>query len=702
MFDHAGLYSYLFAFIAYLVTGIALFSSTKIDNSGTPIKVAVIATCSWAILITASYSSSAIPAQVIQIVEIIRNLAWCFFILKIISPKQSPQQNTLIKKLAYSPLILATAIAILSSMILFGNNATQNTPSDDPASDIPLIAWMLLSITGLLLIEQVYRNSNKDQRWFLKHLCLGLGSIFAYDFFMYADALLFKHLDNQLWDARGIINGIAAPLIMTSLIRNPSWILNIQVSRKVVFHTATLTGAGIYLVLMSGAGYFIRYYGGTWGSILQITFLFGAGLLLFILLFSDKIRSSIRVLLSKHFFSYKYDYREEWQKFTHLLSEYEQNTPERICAAIGSLVQSKGGIIWGRDEHLNYQLLTNWEMAPPELPPSHLKSIGDFFERTEWVIDFDEYRLTPGIYDDLIIPSSLLEIPNAWLMIPLLFNAEVYGFVLVKHSDIQKNINWEDRDLLKIAGKQAASLLAQYQASQALIQAQQFEAFNRLSAYIVHDLKNILAQQSLIISNAEKHKHKPEFVDDVILTVRNSVNRMTRLMEQMRNGMRGTTPVPVDLKLLLKTVCKHYEKHSPAPVYSEPEYQAFVFADNEQLANVFGHLIQNAQEATDIDGRIDVQLTCSPHEALIEITDNGKGMDENFIQHRLFKAFDSTKGLTGMGVGAFESREVVRSLGGDIQVKSSPGIGTSFYVTLPLHYAPTTANNIPNEASQSK
>ncbi len=691
MLNNVGFYSYLFALIAYAILGIALLVSTKTNNSGTPVKTAILITTIWATLATLSYSTPSIPVQAIKIAEILRNLAWCYFLLKIIAPKQQTSQSKTIKLLS-SPFVLIIASLLLSSMILMTDNSIQNTPLSPPKGDTPLIAWMLLSIIGLLLIEQIYRNSNKDQHWFVKHLCLGLGSIFAYDFFMYADALLFKQLDSQLWDARGIINGIAAPLIMTSLARNPSWALNLQVSRKVIFHTATLTGAGVYLVLMSIAGYFIRYYGGTWGSVLQITFLFGAGLLLFILLFSDKIRSSLRVLLSKHFFSYKYDYREEWQKFTHQLSEYEHDTPERICIAICSLVQSKGGVIWGRDEHNSYQLLTNWEMAPPELPPADLSCISDFFERTEWVLDFDEFRLTPGIYEDLVIPSSLLEIPNAWLMIPLLFNAEVYGFVLVKHSDIQKNINWEDRDLLKIAGKQAASLLAQHQASQALAQAQQFEAFNRLSAYIVHDLKNILAQQSLIVSNAEKHKHKPEFVDDVILTVRNSVNRMTRLMEQMRNGMRGTTPMPVDLKLLLRKITKRYEQHPPAPIFLETDTQATVFADNEQLANVFGHLIQNAQEATDIVGQIDVKLSCTPQEAVVEITDTGCGMDENFIQNRLFKPFDSTKGLTGMGVGAFESREVVRSLGGDIKVKSTLNLGTTFYITLPLHHTPTIEN----------
>lgn len=690
MLDNVGFYSYLFACASYLILGIVLISSSKADKSGLPIKAATIATFTWAALIAFSYFSPEVPLQAIQITEILRDVAWCFFLLKIISPNKSSTNisSSIATRLINSPLLLISIVFILSCMILLMSSSILGEPPENLKHDIPLIAWMVFSITGLLLIEQLYRNSSKEQHWFLKHLCLGLGSIFAYDFFIYADALLFKHLDQQLWDARGVINGIAMPLIMISLTRNPNWSLNLQVSRQVVFHTATLTGAGFYLVLMSGAGYFIRYYGGTWGSVLQITFLFGAGLLLFILLFSDKIRSSVRVILSKHFFSYKYDYREEWQKFTHQLSEHELETPERICSAIGSLVQSKGGVIWGRNEHSTYHLLTNWDMAAPAISSSHLLEISQFFERTEWVIDFDEYRLTPGIYDDLNLPTSLLEIPNAWLMVPLLFNAEVYGFVLVKHSDIQKNINWEDRDLLKIAGKQAASLLAQYQASQALIQAQQFEAFNRLSAYIVHDLKNILAQQSLIVSNAEKHKHKPEFVDDVILTVRNSVTRMTRLMEQMRNGMRGATPVSIDIKQLLKAVIQRFNTRQPTPTLIDTELQAFVFADNEQLSNVFNHIIQNALEATEEHGSIEINLCSSLTSAIIEIKDSGCGMDESFIQHRLFKAFDSTKGLTGMGVGAFESREVVRSLGGDIQVTSSPGSGTTFHITLPLHNKP--------------
>lgn len=168
--------------------------------------------------------------------------------------------------------------------------------------ELPVILRIIMSVVSLLLIEQIYRNSDRVRRWAVKHLCLGAGLIHAYDFYLFADAALFKQLDNNLWDARGAINAIAIPLIALSIARMPSWTLKLQISRRLVFHTATLSGAGIYLITMAAAGYFIKFYGGNWGSVIQTVFIIGAALLLFTLLFSDKIRSNIRVQLNKHFF----------------------------------------------------------------------------------------------------------------------------------------------------------------------------------------------------------------------------------------------------------------------------------------------------------------------------------------------------------------------------------------------------------------
>ena len=150
-----------------------------------------------------------------------------------------------------------------------------------------------------------------------------LGLIFAYDFFMYADALLFKQVSQPIWQARGLVVSMAVPMLAVAVARNPTYDIRIHVSRSVVFHSATMLGAGVYLLLMAAAGYFLRLTSAYYGGVLQIVFLFGSGLLLVLLLFSGSIRAKVRVLLSKHFFSYKYDYREEWLGFTQAMSEEE-------------------------------------------------------------------------------------------------------------------------------------------------------------------------------------------------------------------------------------------------------------------------------------------------------------------------------------------------------------------------------------------
>ncbi len=498
--------------------------------------------------------------------------------------------------------------------------------------------------------------------------------MFAYDFYMFADALLFKQLDTELWMARGAVNGIAVSLIAISIARNPSWSLRIHVSRQVVFHSVTLVGAGVYMLVMAGAGYLLRLYGGEWGALLQSSFLAGTGILLLVLLFSDRMHAKIRVLLSKHFFSFKYDYREEWLRFTQTLGESDEPVPERVVHAIAALVKSLGGILWARNEGSSYTVLAHWNMPETAIEPGPATdSWLNFLESRQWIIDIDAYDAEPGLYETLELPAWLKGIPNGWLVIPLMSKGELLGILLLKRSDIETAINWEDRDLLKMAGQQAASYLAQHLSDQALLQARQFEAFNRLSAYVAHDLKNILVQQALIVSNAEKHKDNPAFVDDVINTVRNSVDRMTRLMEQMRSGMRGSVTRHISLKKILSEVVKRRSDSQPVPQLDLPQDDLIVQADREQLANVFAHLIQNAQEATKDDGTITVRLKKGAQQAIIEIEDNGSGMDADFIQNRLFRPFDSTKGLTGMGIGVFESREVVRGIGGDIGVQSSPG-----------------------------
>jgi putative PEP-CTERM system histidine kinase len=681
-----GLFSYLFAAVAFSVLTILLIFSWRGWQLGTSVTVASALSAVWAVISAISTLYPTLPLELMQAAELARLASWCFFLLKIIELKQDDESTSSGKTIYTSLFFLILILAIFFIFVVPIISRSMGL-ADTLETEAGLISWLVYSVIGMLLVEQIYRNSRISERWAIKYLCLGIGGIFAYDFFMFSDALLFKQINPDLWNARGLVNGIAVPLIAISIARTPTFGMDIHVSRHVVFHSATLMGAGIYLLLMATAGYFIRFYGGTWGGVLQIAFLCGAGILLFVLLFSGNIRAKIRVFLSKHFFSYKYDYREEWSKFTRTLNENEQDVPERIIRAITALVNSTGGMLWAKKDNLEqYELVAEWNMAiePESVNNASLKSLDAFIEKNQWVVDIDEYNQEPETYDGLEIPDWLISIPGAWLVIPLLFKNHVLGLVLVKRSDVQNSINWEDRDLLKIAGQQAASHLAQHQSDQSLIQARQFEAFSRLSAYVIHDLKNILAQQSLIVTNAKKHRQNPAFIDDVIHTVENSVTRMTRLMEQMRSGERGFSPSDINLSTVLSRVITQHSKQQPVPVLESIDSDPIVYADRLQLTTVVGHIIQNAQEATDENGQIFVRLAVTGNQAVIEIEDTGSGMDSDFIRDNLFKPFSSTKGLTGMGIGLFESREYIRSLGGEISVKSAPGLGTKFSIKLPL------------------
>ncbi|EHQ53744.1 periplasmic sensor signal transduction histidine kinase, partial [Ectothiorhodospira sp. PHS-1] len=215
-------------------------------------------------------------------------------------------------------------------------------------------------------------------------------------------------------------------------------------------------------------------------------------------------------------------------------------------------------------------------------------------------------------------------------------------------------------------------------------EARQFEAFNRLSAYVVHDLKNLIAQLSLVVSNAQRHGDNPAFLKDAIGTVENAVARMNKLMLQLRTGDPGRDITPVDMGPLAVRAVAQALGRAPKPELAHNGEPIPVLADPERLLSVMNHLIQNAQEATPPEGEVRLGLWRDSRQAYLEIRDTGTGMTSEFIRERLFRPFDTTKGLTGMGIGAYESREFVRALGGDLEVWSEPGVGSRFRISVPL------------------
>lgn len=680
--------SYGAAALAFALLTALFLISWRGKVQGALLAGAAAATTAWAGAVTYGLLGGVAMAPLFTILEFARDGLWLAFLYKLLEARAEQAGHRHLPFLRRLFRIGLVAVPVLAGLSV----ALVALPADRvPAllrawgPSLSVMGLIALSLLGIALIEQLYRNASDTQRWAIKYFCLGLGALFAYDFYLYSEGLLFQHINEAVWTARGVANALVVPLLAVSAARNPDWSLDVFVSRRMVFHTTTLLGAGVYLLLMAAAGYYLRYFGGSWGGVLQSVFFFGALVILAVVVFSGAMRAKLKVFVSKHFFSYKYDYREEWLQFTRTLSEGEPGVAvrERSLRAVASLVDSPGAALWMAQEDGAFVPAAQWNFAGPWETLATDNSLCAFLRERQWVINLAEYDDSPDLYGDLQLPVWLEAARGAWLVVPLIMHEALIGFMVLAQPRTERGFNWEDSDLLKTAGRQAAVHLAQIGAMEALNQARQFESFNRFSAFVVHDLKNVIAQLSLMLKNAEKHRHNPEFQEDMLATVDHATQKMTRMLSQLRAGYQTAQGAGlVNLAELLAAVVADKKQYRPAPAFVAASEDVWVLAERERLARVLGHLVQNAIEATAESGVVEVSLTTDAGQAVIRVRDNGKGMEEAFVRNQLFRPFASTKSA-GMGIGAYECREYVRELKGDIRVESKPGLGTTFTVSLP-------------------
>jgi putative PEP-CTERM system histidine kinase len=306
-----------------------------------------------------------------------------------------------------------------------------------------------------------------------------------------------------------------------------------------------------------------------------------------------------------------------------------------------------------------------------------------FLRERQWVVDLHEYAVRPEAYGDLSLPAWLRPGGPWRLIVPLLVGDQLLGLLVLAAPPEPFDITYEDRDLLKTVGRNVAVQLAQLRADEQLAESRQFDAYNRFAAFVMHDLKNSVAQLQLLVANAQRHRHNPVFFDDAIGTIRNTSERMTRLIEQLQRRETQGTRRAVDLAAAVNAAVTRADARVPAVAVVGDLAGVSVTADPDRLAAVIEHVIRNAQEATPPTGAVSIELQMAEDEARLTVVDNGSGMDEDFQRHRLFRPFDSTKGAKGMGIGAYQVREYARDLGGDVEVWSAPGRGTRFCIRLP-------------------
>ena len=614
------------------------------------------------------------------IMDTLRYGGWFAFLLVLLRSDQPKADTTRVSWL----MVCAGLLVIVGVVVPVWNQIELNLNGE--STRLSLLARMSSSIFALVLLEQVFRNATEDSRWNIKPLCLGLAGVFLFDLYVYSQAVMFGRVDASALQIRGGVHAIVAPLLALSMSRRSDWISKIRISPKAAFHSASLFIAGIYLVFMSAVGYYVRFFGGEWGQALQVGLVFFAILSLLVLAVSGSVRANLRVFLGKHFFRYRYDYREEWLKFTRTL--FSRNTPQevgqQVIRGLADMLESPGGGLWVRaNGDAAFSQTARWNM-PQTLDREMADSpLCEFMVTSGWVINLEEFRSYSRRYGDLRLPKWLQETEQAWLVVPLMVGSELIGFVVLASARTSVEVNWEVNDLLKTAGQQAASFLAQMQATEALLEVRKFDSFNRMSAFVVHDLKNIVTQLSLMMKNAKRLSGNPEFQQDMLITVENSLDRMRQLMLQLREG--ATPPgaaFGVDLNQIAERIRlmsagrgRALELHVGEPVLAR--------GHEERLERIVGHMVQNALDATQENGRVSLTVDRVVGQARIVVSDTGHGMSKDFIRDRLFKPFQTTK-QAGMGIGAYESFQYVQELGGKIEVKSDEGEGTTMTILLPV------------------
>lgn len=587
-----------------------------------------------------------------------------------------------------------TAIAVITLLVYVFALIASGLPTLFDGTLWPPLLKLFFCLIGIVSLEQVARNTRRDHEWNLKFLIIGLGIAFTYGFLMYADALLFHSTNLKLLAPQGYVYAIGAPLIAIASLRNRSHRMNVNLSRRFVFRTGTLLLAGGYLLIMGTAGYYVRFFGGEWGEVFQV-FLVSAGLIaLAVVSVSTQVRDSLRLAIERNLYEYKYDYRDEWLRVTRELTHAnpDEQLGLRAIHALIDLLRAKSGAYWRLSNEGVLLPMTqlgagNWN-GP--LSPTGSSSLCRFFERFDWIIDLDEYQQIPDAYDGLNLSTDLQLLTGARFIVPLPIEDRLFGVVAIGQPAEPMNLIWEDYDVLKIIARQSAGFLALHHADRVLSASKQLRAMDQLSAFVLHDLKTVSAQLGLLLRNAERHKTNPAFIDDMLKTTENAVSRMNKLVDQLRSRDQESSKHELDLVSVIDQVVKDRAAQAPAPQLETFIPFVSVRADAERLGSVIAHVIQNAQDATDADGTVRVRVDSTPVWAVVTVADTGHGMSPEFLDNELFAPFATTKGVAGIGVGAYQCREYIRSLGGDVSVRSQIGVGTEFTLRLPLLFADST------------
>jgi putative PEP-CTERM system histidine kinase len=652
--------------LAFLALIVLMVLQGRTSRAG----VAIVGCCISS-LIWASATAAAAPIAVLSSLDSVRLSAWLLFAVALVTVRTSDGSGL-------GRAYLFGAVSFCLAAIV--NDVWTLVVSPDAAAlyTSQLLIRIGFGVAGLLTIENFWRNTEPERRWHVWPLCVAIGGLFAYELFLFSDAFITRgRVDPGLALGRPVVAAFMAPLLALAMARNREWRVDIHVSRQVVLHTATLVASGCFLVAVAVVAILLRGFGGEWGLVLQLAMLFGSIVVLATVLASGSARRRLKFLISRNFYTHRYDYRVEWLKFIELVSEPKvgEELSVRIICALAEFVDSPAGVLWSLSRGIGYYPTAAWKRP---IPSDRKVPIDDpfvsGFRNGGWI----QARSSEAGGNTWPIASN-----KAWLAVPLSHRTEVIGFVVLDRATHTINPDWEAFDLLRAAGRQAASYLAEERSTKVLRDSELLTEYSKRFAFVVHDIKNLASQLNLIVSNAARHIGDPEFQRDMLRTVEDSVARMNNLLSQLKADAAPHPPRPLNPNLVVSAVAAEFAD-APAAVEARDEIgTCSVTMDPERLRSALTHLVQNAVDISCPGDRVIISSRRFGTRLFIEVTDNGPGMDDAFIRDELFLPFRSTKS-GGYGIGAFQTRELIRMAGGDLEVISEKGFGTTMRIILPL------------------
>lgn len=549
-------------------------------------------------------------------------------------------------------------------------------------------SFFLICLVAIIInLEHTIRQSRGDQRKKIRPFILGLGGLFAYLLFLTIRNLLFYQINLTLIPMSSLIFIICTVVIAFSVVRHKLMDVNLYISRLVIYNSITLFIIGGYLLFVGLVSKVFRSLNIIPGYNFEILFLFVAILIFFTLLLSDRVRWKSRILINRHFYRSRYDYRDEWLKFSEGLTQKLEieNLINTTLNILKDSVSVDKATLWLYEEKTGYFKMIDKSPFAGKIQLKIKQNLLNDMVKKKMPFGID----ATWIKDFVLEKGEIIERLQAALLVPLISEKKIIGLILLGKKNTGEDFLGDDIDLLRSSAAQITSAIMNSKLTEELIKAKELEVFHRFSSFMMHDLKNLVSSLSLLLQNSSEHMNNPQFQKSILVTIERSVKKMEILIAKLSNKSvrEGHDFKETDLNELVSEVVNRcvnvHNGRNGKNVKLDLKNIPNVFVDRDQMKKVVENFLINALEAIDKNGSVKVQTECNDKKVIFSVSDNGPGMSQEFVENFLFRPFKSSK-KKGFGIGLYQCKSILEVHQGHIEVETQEGVGSTFRSIIPV------------------